>query len=409
MGDGLFRLSLVIFLSSLLVGSVEGQDPRSVGVLYTGDPYPGVTPYQSMLEDPAVWVTPVQGSQHHYAGITWQDIYKSLRVYMPRTYDSYVEKYDVVILSDTNRRIFTPDQHFWLSNGVLEEGMGLLMVGGYETFGAGFGHESWLGTPTEEILPVIIPQGDPDWVSGNMPIEVTEEGLENEFIASLPYEERPEYMRIGTDGNYVTQKEGSTLLARWISTKYENPPCYVTWDIGEGRTYAMCHDWTPGGGWVMSRWAYYRDYSVNLMMYLAQQDLPEDHLVVHQYRELIHTLAVGKSTLFSLMEFVESFGGNAREIEEAIIDLEDLVGDSKESYLDHDYVEALARAEESQERMKAIEELALEIKDEALFWVYLIEWLSVSGVAIVSGVFLWSLMIRRRMYREVKTTRGVSK
>lgn len=56
-------------------------------------------------------------------------------------------------------------------------------------------------------------------------------------------------------------------------------------------------------------------------------------------------------------------------------------------------------------KMKDIEELAVKVKNEALFWVYVVEWLSVSGVSRVSGVVVWTLMVRRRMYREVKTTK----
>lgn len=402
-------LLLLFFGFILIVSPIRGEGEKVLGVLYTGDPYPGVSPYRAMLEDAMISVTPVQGSREHYAGIDWTDIYKSLRVYMPRSYQNYLEKYEVVVLSDTNRRIFTSDQHSWLRDGVFEEGNGLVMVGGLETFGAGFGHEPWAGTPTEEILPVEIPAGDPDWVSGNVPIGITPGGYQNEFISSLPYQPRPEYLRLGTDGNLVFAKEGATVLARWISPKFNDPPCYATWDIGEGRTYAMCHDWTPGGGWEMSRWPYYGDYAINLMLYLAQWDLPDDYLTVHQYREAIQRLSVGKSTLFSLVEFVESFGGSAREIENEIIEMEDTKAGAEDLYLAQDYSGALEKARQALSKLESIQSLAVKVKDQALFWIYLIEWLSISGVSIVAGVTLWTLMIRKRMYKEVRITRRGSR
>ncbi|MBU7004979.1 MAG: hypothetical protein HXS50_05390, partial [Theionarchaea archaeon] len=231
------------FVLSLMMSTAfaaSNIDPRKVGVLYTGDPYPGVTPYISMHEDAFVVVTPVQGSREHYAGITWEDIHKSLRVYMPRTYEDYLANYDVMILSDTNKQIFMDAQHTWMKNGVLDEGMGLLMVGGYESFGAGFGHPDWSGSLVEDVLPVTVPISGDDWVGGGMQngIYITENGFENEFIKSLPYEPTPEYLRAGTDGNLVVIKEGATVLARWISDRFEDPACYITWDIGRGRTYA---------------------------------------------------------------------------------------------------------------------------------------------------------------------------
>jgi hypothetical protein len=269
-------------------------------------------------------------------------------------------------------------------------------------------HPHWSNSLVEEVLPVTVPIGDPDWVGGGMQngMYITNEGFENEFIKSLPYEPTPEYFRAGTDGNLVVIKEGAKVLARWNSRKFDDPPCYATWDIGKGRTYAMCHDWTPGGGFLMSRWDYYRDYNVNLMLYLARRELSTDYQVVHKYRENIHALSIGKNTLFSLIEFVESFGGNARQIDEEITNLEELVSESKENYLDHEFDIALDKSETSISWLKDIEELALRVKDEALFWVYLIEWLSVSGMSMVSGVVLWTLMVRRRLYREVGVTRG---
>ena len=378
----------------------QGKDPRRVSVLYTGDPYPGVTPYLSMKEDAFTLVTPIQASYIHYAGISAEDIKKSMRVYMARTYQDYLEKYDVMILSDSFMGVFTSEQVFWFRNGVLDHGIGLLMVGGWESFGG-----SWSNSPVEEVLPVSFPQDI--WVSGSIKIEVTPEGYSNEFMSSLPYKPLPEYMRIGTDGNFVTQKPGSELLAQWkVSTMlYEDPPCYITWSIGKGRTYAMCHDWTPGGGWVMSRWDYYRDYSTNLMLYLAGRTLPSGPLEVHEYRNLVHSVAIGKAMLFSLMDFVESFGGNPGPIDKEITVLDSMVVDAQEYYLDHDFGGALAGAQAAMDKMKEIEKLSVRVKNEALLWVYVIEWLSVTGVSLLSGAMVWFMMVRRKFYREVKVTR----
>ena len=47
----------------------------------------------------------------------------------------------------------------------------------------------------------------------------------------------------------------------------------------------------------------------------------------------------------------------------------------------------------------------VKIKDQALFWVYTIEWIAVSATLMVCGSALWTLMVRRRAYREVRTTR----
>ena len=105
-----------------ILGAKEA-DANKVSVLYTGDPFPGVTPYNSMQEDAFITVTPIQACSMHYAGITTDDIYKSMRVYMPRSYRDYVDRYNVMILSDSNKGVFTTEQIQWLRDGVIDGGI----------------------------------------------------------------------------------------------------------------------------------------------------------------------------------------------------------------------------------------------------------------------------------------------
>ena len=49
----------------------------------------------------------------------------------------------------------------------------------------------------------------------------------------------------------------------------------------------------------------------------------------------------------------------------------------------------------------------LEAKNRALFWVYLIEWMAVSSTCMITAVVLWTLMIRRKLYRSVSTTKAM--
>ena len=49
--------------------------------------------------------------------------------------------------------------------------------------------------------------------------------------------------------------------------------------------------------------------------------------------------------------------------------------------------------------------MAMKLKDEALMWVYAVEWLATSATFIFCSFILWSLMARKRLYREVSTTR----
>ena len=48
---------------------------------------------------------------------------------------------------------------------------------------------------------------------------------------------------------------------------------------------------------------------------------------------------------------------------------------------------------------------AIDAKDRALLWIFAIEWLVVSGTSILAGFLVWTLMVRRALYREVRITR----
>jgi hypothetical protein len=48
----------------------------------------------------------------------------------------------------------------------------------------------------------------------------------------------------------------------------------------------------------------------------------------------------------------------------------------------------------------------MRLRERALLWVYVVEWLAVTGTLLVCGMVLWTLMIRKRLYRQVAVTRG---
>jgi hypothetical protein len=57
--------------------------------------------------------------------------------------------------------------------------------------------------------------------------------------------------------------------------------------------------------------------------------------------------------------------------------------------------------------LEEIEGRAVDLKDRALLWVYLIEWLAVTGTCLAAGFVLWTLMVRRRLYKEIAVTKFV--
>jgi len=395
------RVDASLFLVVLLMPFVAGQTASKVKVLYTGDPFPGQTPYIHMKAEPFLEVTPVQASRAHYAGISAQDIMRAIRVYMPRTYESLVRNYDVVIISDSNVDSFTATHRTWFRNAVADDGAGLVMIGGYETFGGVAGNMDWGVTPVGEVLPV-------DTVGGVYEGgKVTLLDLNHAFMRSLPWRADLPFL-IRYDCNVVDAREGANVLAvvtldGGFNKGYKNP-FFSTWEYRNGTVFAMTGDWTPGGGAVFLTWEYLPDFATNLMLYCAKRPIPENLDLVHTVRTRMATLAYRRIIITSLIDFVDKFGANPKRIFLALQEADAAGTEAADLYLMQEFDVAKEGAERALQLMDEAEAVADKVKNEALLWVYVSEWLSVTGTSLVCGFLLWTLMIQRRMYKEVAYT-----
>jgi hypothetical protein len=73
--------------------------------------------------------------------------------------------------------------------------------------------------------------------------------------------------------------------------------------------------------------------------------------------------------------------------------------------MEQDYEKTWEVAKEGRAYLEDLQHRAMKIKENALLWVYIIEWLSVTGTLVISGSILWMLMVRRSLYREIRGTR----
>ncbi len=102
---------------------------------------------------------------------------------------------------------------------------------------------------------------------------------------------------------------------------------------------------------------------------------------------------------------MERFGANRQSIDSEIAKVDAIESEGRELYLEQDIegsAEALSKALRGLAR---VSDLALKLKDRALLWVYAVEWCAVAGTLMASGSVLWSIMVRRRLYRASGTTR----
>jgi len=413
MKEGRFSRGIYVFVAAcFFISCLSGpgqSKTEPVRVLYTGDPYPGQTPYVYMKVEPLLRVTPIQASRDYLWGFfTASDIRKAIRLYMPRSYRSLIESYDIIIISDSNVASFTTDHLLWFRRAVVEEDRGLVMVGGHETFGTNGHHPDWGQSQVGDLLPVETVYGG--YESGRLEIYDTQ----NVFMESLPWRDDLPFLR-NYPSNMVRAKPGADVLARTTVTwdlvynrKYLNwnNPFFSTWDFdGKGRVFAMAGDWTPGGGWQFMQWEYQPDFVVNLMLYCDKRDIPADLDLVHTVRMRLSALGHRRTMIISLIDFIETFGANSADTLQAVKEVDEKRRTADQLYLDQDFDGALEAANGALELMDRAEDIAEKSKANALLWVYASEWLVVTGTFLICGFVLWSLMVRRRLYRDVSSTR----
>lgn len=133
----------------------------------------------------------------------------------------------------------------------VESGVGLLMIGGWESF-HGLGGD-WNGTPISDALPVVISDSD-DRQNCDGPVFVQPVDREHSIVADLPWNERPPL--IGGFNRFDVKPTGNLILeairtkARLIDSGFEiveveRTPLLVTGTFGEGPTAALATDVAP--------------------------------------------------------------------------------------------------------------------------------------------------------------------
>ncbi len=372
------------------------RDPETgmTRLVYIGDCW-GRTPFIQMQTEPAFRCTPIPASTHE---LTYSDadLKRFMRLYMPRNYAEHVGKYDVVILSDPSLNIFTPLQLSWLGQGVTEGGQGLMMAGGIQSFGGWSGHPSWGPTSVGEVLPVSCTE--PKIVDHFF--KAVPKIVDHPFAESLPWQTMPGF----TGMNFVEAKAGSVTILACDRDPWS--PVLTYWETGRGSSLAHMPDWTPSWGeLIMTRWEYYPDYVLNMVFLVSRLAIPQDLFLMHALRLEFLTYATQRSLAVSLMEFVEKFGARSDPLLFELASISAMKREADGLYLQADYESSLARFNQISKAFTEMNVQAMRLKDRALLWTYLVEWTAVSGTLMICGYVLWTVMVRRRLYREVESTR----
>ncbi len=400
--------------TSLATADLSARDPFVIDILMIDRVLFQGGQYDRMLSaDPSISVLGVPMPGHYTITLGGDPDYMNrvLRLYMPRTYQHMRKIADMIVLREAScgsydfpQVIFDAKWMLWFVKAVQEEGVPLSMWGGDASWGGrGDGnYKSWGETVLDEILPFNSLGGyNPPRPALNSP-RFLDPG---NGLARLPWSAAGHVELL----NKVTPKVGSTLVAEALGAGVSYP-WIAWWESGKGRVVGETQVFGSAGGAsatlrMCNEWAWYQDFLIYLVYFGAGKPIPDNLERAHRIREQINMHRDRSSLLVSLFEFIEKFGASTVRLQRELEEMGRIELMAEEHYRNDDYDSASDLFEEVHRAWTELNAKAIRVKDNALLWVYLIEWFTVTAAAMVAGSVLWLVMVRRKLYREIGTTR----
>jgi len=397
----IFLLVALVFLPISQASSPHFEATRKIGVLAIGDTSIGESPILQWLSgDFAVqWQelpTDVDGVMGDIAAR------KIVRIYTPRTLDKLLETYDILLLLEPRMWFSGPEIKMFTDS--IDRGISTLLT----LWPDSRGYYSLIHT---ELAPVYPHAFWPSFQSGGYLSYVVrvEEGNPPVLTPFIPLGIEDFQ---GKEARPIHPKQGSTTWAWVVKSSIgssELDEYMVSWEYGPGGA----RNWVIGVD-VDEQWfnlksgnKYGGDIILNMLYYSAGKPLPDDLGILLGIRESFYRYTLERKLLFTVLEFVDSFGANTETLEQKMGEADDGKELAVTWYLEGDYQASYDKTLEMIEYMLALNVEAIEIKERTLLWVYLTEWSVVSGTGLLVGYLLYSLMIKRRLYREVSVTRSM--
>ncbi len=398
-GTGIALLCGFLLMGSFPPGVAQRVGPQGrVRVLCIGDVNTGLrgsryNSYFVITYDPAIELTFVPTGIVSLSGGEDEAV-RNMRVYMPRTQESLLASYDMLMLSAANNRFFKPRWIHWMSDSIESGGMGLLMLGVvvYEDLNI-----DWVGTTLGPLLPVTVDRRK-TLLHGVYWVRVTDRN--ESLMKALPWEKSPPLLQVS---NHIP-REGSHQWAV-LDNDPRTHPLMTFWEVGKGAVLNFAAEFPDGPDLWERTWDVFPQAMMYLVYRVADKVLPRDPYIFMQVmNEFIEFDTMG-SLVGSMLDWVEKFGGNPRKLRDELESVNGIRAEAEAAYLDGDFEEALEAMDRARAEHIRIREEATRAKDEALFWVYVTEWCALLGTLMVSSYVLWSLMVRRRLYREAGVSR----
>jgi len=415
------KLFASILIATLLAGQACLAEEQNLKVLLMGLVDNRLNPLRDWLSaEPGISFTMVptrifRGSWAETHGTAYQDeMRRFIRIYFPRSYDE-LESYQVVLFSSIITTMYTDTQLDWLHRAIRDGGCCAIADTGGMMGKSPLLYVPWAESVVSEAFPcdadataALFKYGDAPNIA-SFKVRLNRNVSEPVFTPFLPY--GLERWR-GASGRFMVPQEGSVIWG-WMyfpqQLGRQSAPWVLSWRYGNGFTWSIADSprypfWSRYEvGWSDNDFG--MDMWFNMMYLGAGKRLITDVALVHNARSHLRLYRESRQSLLSTLDFIQSFGARIDSLlgEVAIIDRD--AEEGRAAYTEQRYEDTCGIMERCVERLNALLQRAVEVKRKALLWIYAIEWLSVTGVFMGSSVVLYSLLIRRRLYKEAGVTR----
>ncbi len=337
----------------------------------------------------------------HHATTYGEREVREMRMRLPRSKNELVSKYDVVVIDAMFAFDMPAELATWIVQAVEEDGLGFMMVDDEVTFAGRGLAPSWYLAPIGEILPV---DDQPSYYDWNQRFQIMPVIEDHPLVKGL------DFSNIWVEANNrPSPKPGCTVIAEMSPNSPWNigVPVMAYWDLGEGRSFAYIHRWHSETG-NFYEWKNHADFLCHLIYFTAQIPIPQNLEQIHTTRSKMAEINTQWLLLLATMDQADKFGANVEPINHELTASHAKRREANSLYIYERFEDCLNRLDELDMELEGMIEESLDLKDRAMLWTFIIQWLAITGTSMITGFVLWTIMVKRRLYAEVKTTRVVS-
>ena len=411
------RITFIAISLALLLLS-GGHCAERIDLILIGHVVSSYNPVTLFLEvDPSVRYTIVPTSESYAVPLGEEQAKRFIKQYFPRTYDD-LASYDFAMYSIPYILPLSLKQISWLRESVYRgDSAALTDQGGlrmgnieYAQFWVDVGMSDIFANDAQRVLQT----GQVSYSDSGYRLSVKRDATHQVLVPLLPLglEDIPALGLFHTE-----PKEGAEVVAEAVGNFVEIPgsprraPWLMYYEFGKGETWTLCDNFVNpfwcGMYYGSVRGDLQTDVLMNVIWDSVGLELPRDAALVHQIRLDFRDYVQERSLQVSVVEFVDRLGANLASVEELLRNADSAKAQAEELYLEQDYSGCQEELSRAFEILEGATELSLEQKRKALLWIYVIEWTAVTGTLMLTGAVIYSLMVKRRLYREVGTTQAL--